>query len=205
MKVFKILFLLLITVLVPLNAQVTYFTNVSDKQIKTLKWRLPARCSPIHSLNWAVKTVSKLISMLLIRASGDTPIIWFIATPIDAIESFPDWVWMVSKGARSRISPMRWVLRCNTPTTDYFSQTMTFNRRSRGIMPCKYITRMIPPRSYLPHAFLFSSRWLVSPLRWAEIRISIPISHTNKSALRSITEFPHHLSSDRLENLGLSE
>ena len=37
MKVFKILFLLLITVLVPLNAQVTYFTNVSDKQIKTLQ------------------------------------------------------------------------------------------------------------------------------------------------------------------------
>lgn len=57
-----------------------------------------------------------------------------------------------------------------------------------GIMPCKYITRMIPPRSYLPHAFLFLSRWLVSPLRWAEIRISIPISHTNKSALRSITK-----------------
>ena len=37
MKVFKILFLLLVTVLVPLNAQVTYFTNVSDKQIKTLQ------------------------------------------------------------------------------------------------------------------------------------------------------------------------
>ena len=73
MKVFKILFLLLITVLVPLNAQVTYFTNVSDKQIKTLQ----------------VKTVSKLISMLLIRASGDTPIIWFIATPIGRNRIFP--------------------------------------------------------------------------------------------------------------------
>ena len=36
-----------------------------------------------------VKTVSKLIAMLLIRASGDTPIIWFIATPIGRNRIFP--------------------------------------------------------------------------------------------------------------------
>ena len=88
MKVFKILFLLLITVLVPLNAQVTYFTNVSDKQIKTLQVKVAGEMFS-DPLNWAVKTVSKLISMLLIRASGDTPIIWFIATPIGRNRIFP--------------------------------------------------------------------------------------------------------------------
>ena len=51
MKVFKILLLLLlITVLVPLNAQVTYFTNVSDKQIKTLQVKVAGEyvLRPIH-------------------------------------------------------------------------------------------------------------------------------------------------------------
>ncbi len=68
MKVFKILFLLLITVLVPLNAQVTYFTNVSDKQIKTLQVKGCGERLPIDSSNWVVRIVSRLISMLLIRA-----------------------------------------------------------------------------------------------------------------------------------------
>ena len=152
MKVFKILFLLLITVLVPLNAQVTYFTNVSDKQIKTLQ----------------VKVAGEMFSDPFIELGGENR----IEVNFDAFNpGFGRYAYNLvhcnadTKGARSRISPMRWVLRCNTPTTDYFSQTMTFNRRSRGIMPCKYITRMIPPRSYLPHAFLFLSRWLVSPLR----------------------------------------
>ena len=150
MKVFKILFLLLITVLVPLNAQVTYFTNVSDKQIKTLQ----------------VKVAGEMFSDPFIELGGENRIEvnfdafnpGFGRYAYNLVHCNADWT-------QSNLSPMRWVLRCNTPTTDYFSQTMTFNRRSRGIMPCKYITRMIPPRSYLPLAFLFSSRWLVSPLR----------------------------------------
>ena len=81
MKVFKILFLLLITVLVPLNAQVTYFTNVSDKQIKTLQ----------------VKVAGEMFSDPFIELGGenrievnfDTPIIWFIATPIGRNRIFP--------------------------------------------------------------------------------------------------------------------
>ena len=153
MKVFKILFLLLITVLVPLNAQVTYFTNVSDKQIKTLQ----------------VKVAGEMFSDPFIELGGENRIEvnfdafnpGFGRYAYNLVHCNADW----TQSNLSRISPMRWVLRCNTPTTDYFSQTMTFNRRSRGIMPCKYITRMIPPRSYLPLAFLFSSRWLVSPLR----------------------------------------
>ena len=158
MKVFKILFLLLITVLVPLNAQVTYFTNVSDKQIKTLQ----------------VKVAGEMFSDPFIELGGENRIEvnfdafnpGFGRYAYNLVHCNADWTQSnLSKGARSRISTMRWVLRGNTPTTDYFSQTMTFNRRSRGIMPCKYITRMIPPRSYLPLAFLFSSRWLVSPLR----------------------------------------
>lgn len=40
MKVSKILFLLLIMVFAPLNAQETYFTNVCDRQIKTLQVRV---------------------------------------------------------------------------------------------------------------------------------------------------------------------
>ena len=78
MKVFKILFLLLITVLVPLNAQVTYFTNVSDKQIKTLQ----------------VKVAGEMFSDPFIELGGEnsievTPIIWFIATPIGRNRIFP--------------------------------------------------------------------------------------------------------------------
>ena len=72
MKVFKILFLLLITVLVPLNAQVTYFTNVSDKQIKTLQ----------------VKVAGEMFSDPFIEL-GDTPIIWFTVTPIGRNRIFP--------------------------------------------------------------------------------------------------------------------
>lgn len=166
MKVFKILFLLLITVLVPLNAQVTYFTNVSDKQIKTLQVKVAGEMfsDPFIELGGENRIEVNFdafnpgfgrYAYNLVHCNAD----WTQSnlSPIEYMNGF--------KGARSRISPMRWVLRCNTPTTDYFSQTMTFNRRSRGIMPCKYITRMIPPRSYLPLAFLFSSRWLVSPLR----------------------------------------
>ena len=82
MKVFKILFLLLITVLVPLNAQVTYFTNVSDKQIKTLQVKVAGEM-------WAARIVSRLISTRLTRASGDTPIIWFTVTPIGRNRIFP--------------------------------------------------------------------------------------------------------------------
>ena len=87
MKVFKILFLLLITVLVPLNAQVTYFTNVSDKQIKTLQ----------------VKVAGEMFSDPFIELGGENrievnfdafnpgfgPIIWFIATPIGRNRIFP--------------------------------------------------------------------------------------------------------------------
>ena len=90
MKVFKILFLLLITVLVPLNAQVTYFTNVSDKQIKTLQVKVAGEMFSDPFINWAARIVSRLISTRLTRASGDTPIIWFTVTPIGPIESFPD-------------------------------------------------------------------------------------------------------------------
>ena len=88
MKVFKILFLLLITVLVPLNAQVTYFTNVSDKQIKTLQVKVAGEMfsDPFIELGGENRIE---VSMLLIRASGDTPIIWFIATPIGRNRIFP--------------------------------------------------------------------------------------------------------------------
>ena len=58
MKVFKILFLLLITVLVPLNAQVTFFTDVNSKQIKTLQ----------------VKVAGELISEPYIALGGEEQI-----------------------------------------------------------------------------------------------------------------------------------
>ena len=90
MKVFKIMFLLsFITVLVPLNAQVTYFTNVGDKQIKTLP----------------VKVAGEMFSDPFIELGGENRIevnfdafnplsgryafiIWSIATPIERTESF---------------------------------------------------------------------------------------------------------------------
>ena len=89
MKVFKILFLLLITVLVPLNAQVTYFTNVSDKQIKTLQVKVAGEMFSDPFIELGGENRIEVISMLLIRASGDTPIIWFIATPIGRNRIFP--------------------------------------------------------------------------------------------------------------------
>ena len=87
MKVFKILFLLLITVLVPLNAQVTYFTNVSDKQIKTLQVKVAGEMfsDPFIELGGENRIEVNFDAF----NSGDTPIIWFIATPIGRNRIFP--------------------------------------------------------------------------------------------------------------------
>ena len=89
MKVFKILFLLLITVLVPLNAQVTYFTNVSDKQIKTLQVKVAGEMFSDPFIELGGENRIEVNFDALIRASGDTPIIWFIATPIGRNRIFP--------------------------------------------------------------------------------------------------------------------
>lgn len=90
MKVFKILFLLLITVLVPLNAQVTYFTNVSDKQIKTLQVKVAGEMFSDPFIELGGENRIEVNFDAFNPGFGDTPIIWFIATPLDAIESFPD-------------------------------------------------------------------------------------------------------------------
>lgn len=89
MKVFKILFLLLITVLVPLNAQVTYFTNVSDKQIKTLQVKVAGEMFSDPFIELGGENRIEVNFEHFNRASGDTPIIWFIATPIGRNRIFP--------------------------------------------------------------------------------------------------------------------
>ena len=89
MKVFKILFLLLITVLVPLNAQVTYFTNVSDKQIKTLQVKVAGEMFSDPFIELGGETVSKLISMLFNPGFRRYAYNLFIATPIGRNRIFP--------------------------------------------------------------------------------------------------------------------
>lgn len=89
MKVFKILFLLLITVLVPLNAQVTYFTNVSDKQIKTLQVKVAGEMFSDPFIELGGENRIEVNFDAFNPGFGDTPIIWFIATPIGRNRIFP--------------------------------------------------------------------------------------------------------------------
>ena len=89
MKVFKILFLLLITVLVPLNAQVTYFTNVSDKQIKTLQVKVAGEMFSDPFIELGGENRIEVGGRAHFPLCRDTPIIWFIATPIGRNRIFP--------------------------------------------------------------------------------------------------------------------